>query len=325
MDKENNNLELKSETITFGKYKNKTLQQVLRDRSYCIWLLKQDWFQKNYSYLHNRVQEYEPLTYILKPLPVSFGDEEFIDTYPYFHLYPEEELKLKYPLSDEEKKCYAYYLKMTEELKDKIAERIDEGEDNPYDIKAPCRWLLRFEKVTELKRDVFKDFINAYELPNIPYLVERIKKEGGIEYKGAQAFNIAKKRSLDQEEHWENILKEKYGEDLGTQFSYNKCIFDFINIRTNTIFEAKLGLKDFDLPQYHKYRTALEKYRIIYLIGYDAVINIEENVIYTSDVDKYTTYQYGILSNKYTGKFDEEIRDYVVVQVDDLSTLFGSM
>lgn len=317
-------IELKSESITFGKYKNKNLQQVLKDRQYCKWLLKQDWFQKNYSYLHNRVQEYEPLTYFLKPLPIFFGDEEFIDKYKYFNLYPEEELKLQYPLSDNEKKCYEYYLKMITELKKKISKRIDEGEDNPYDIKAPSCWLLRFEKDTELKRDIFKEFINAYELPNIPYLVERIKKEGGIEYKGAQSFNIAKKNSLEQETYWENILKERYGEDVSTQFSYNKCIFDFINIKTNTIFEAKLGLKDFDLSQYNKYRTALEKYRIIYLIGYDAVINMEENVIYTSNVEKYIKYQYDIISNKYTGKFDEEIREYLVVQVDDLSKLFGS-
>lgn len=317
------NVELTSESITFGKYKNKNLQQVLKDRQYCIWLLKQDWFRKNYSYLHNRVYEYKPLTYFLKPLSTSFGDEEFIDTYKYFHLHTEEELELQYPLSEKEKKCYIYYLKMIEELKQKIFERIDEGEDNPYDIKAPCSWLLRFEKETNLKREDFKNFINSYELPNIPYLVERIKKEGGIEYKGAQAFIIAKKKSLEQETYWEKILKELYGNDLATQFSYNKCIFDFINIKTNTIFEAKLGLKDFDLTQYNKYKTALEKYRIIYLIGYDAVINMEENVIYTSNVDKYITYQRGILSNKYTGKFDEEIREYIVVQLDDLSTLFG--
>lgn len=312
-------LMLNSDSITFGKYKSKTLREILRDRSYCTWLLKQDWFQKNYSYLHNRVSEYEPLPYFLQSRPES---TEFIDKYKYFHLRPLEDLKLVYPLSDKEKKCYSYYIRMTQELKDKITDRIDRGEENPYDIKAPCRWLLRFEKESEIKREVFKEFINAHELPNIPYLVERIKKEGGIEYKGAQSFNIAKERSLKQEAFWEQLLKEKCGENLGSQFVYEKCIFDFINIKTNTIFECKLGLKDFDLPQYKKYKTALEKYRIIYLIGYDGVISMEGKVIYTTDVDKYITYQCGILSSKHTSKFDEEIRDYMIVQVDDLSTLF---
>jgi len=316
------NSDLNLESITFGKYKNKTLREVLRDRSYCTWILKQEWFQKNYPYLHNRVQEYEPLPYFLQKLPTFYGDEEFIEKYQFFHLHLVDEIDLPYPLSEVEKKCYSYYLRMVEELKDKIAIRIDEGDDNPYDIKAPCKWLLRFENENKLKRVVFKEFINAHELPNIPYIVERIKKEGGIEYKGAQSFNIAKKRSLDQEAYWEKMLKDRYGEDLGSQFVYGKCIFDFLNIKTNTIFECKLGLKDFDLSQYKKYKTALEKYRIIYLIGYDGVISMEENVIYTTEEDKYATYQYGILSSKYTSKFDEEIRDYTIVHVDNLSEIF---
>lgn len=308
--------QLNSDTITFGKYKNGTLQQVLRDRYYCTWLLKQDWFKNNYQYLHNRIQEYDPLPYFFKKL--TNDDEGFLTRYQFFHLTPVEEVKI--PLSDDEKKCYAYYLKMTEELKVKIEERL--GTDNPYDIKAPCRWLLRFEKENGLKREVFKEFINSYELPNITTLVERIKKEGGIEYLGAQSFKIAKKRSLEQEAYWDKILKEKYGEDLGTQFAFNSCIFDFIIISKHIIIEAKLNIKDFSLEQYKKYRTALEKYRIIYIIGKDAVINMEEQVIYTTNVDKYKTYQFGILSSKYTGKFDEEIRDYTIVQIEDLSTLF---
>jgi hypothetical protein len=308
--------ELNSDTITFGKYKNGTLKQVLRDRSYCTWLLKQEWFQSNYGYLHNRVQEYEPLHFFFQKPPDD--GESFLERYQYFHLTPLDNVEL--PLSDDEKKCYAYYLRMVGELKTKIEDLLDT--DNPYDIKAPCRWLLRFEKENELKRAVFKEFINAHELKNITTLVERIKKEGGIEYLGAQSFNIAKKRSLEQEAFWEKILKEKYGEDLSTQFKFSSCIFDFIHIPKNLIFEAKLNLKDFHLEQYEKYKKALEKYRIIYLIGKDAVIIMEEQVIYTTDIDKYTTYQFGILASKYTGKFDLEIRDYIIVHVDDLSTLF---
>jgi hypothetical protein len=316
--------ELKSNTITFGKYKNGTLTDVLKDRSYCCWLLKQEWFRNNYTYLHNRVQEYKPLYYFIIPvLDQPDIDLTFEETYKFFNLYPINELKLY--LSEDEKICYLYYLKMTMKLKDKILDRVDNGDDNPYDIKAPCGWLKLFENDSGLNRSVFKEFINSHELPNIPYLVERIKKEGGIEYKGAQSFNIAKKRSLDQEEYWEKILKRRYREQLCSQYKYNKCIFDFINISTNTIFECKLGLKDFDLPQYNKYKIALEKYRIIYLIGYDSVISIEDKIIYTTDVDKYLLYKHRILISNHNNWFDEEIRDYMIVQKDDLSILFGEI
>lgn len=317
MSIEHQDTNLNSDTITFGKYKNGTLQQVLRDRSYCTWLLQQDWFKNNYEYLHNRVQEYEPLPYFLQPL--SGNTDDFMDMYKFFHLVPVDDLKLPFPLSDDEKKCYSYYLKMVDELKQKIEDRA--GSDNLYDIKAPSRWLQRFEKETGLKREIFKEFINSHELPNIPYIVERIKKEGGLEYKGAQSFNIAKKRSLEQEGYWEKILKEKYGEDLGTQFKYEKCIFDFINIKTNTIFECKLSLNDFNEEQHKKYELTLEKYRIIYLIGYDAVINMENKCIYTSNVDKYQIYVMGTPVTK----FDELIHGFYIIEVEDLSILFGNI
>ena len=44
---------LQNDTITFGKYKNKTLSNVLKDRGYCRWLIQQEWFANNYSYLFN--------------------------------------------------------------------------------------------------------------------------------------------------------------------------------------------------------------------------------------------------------------------------------
>ena len=33
---------------------------MLKDRNYCSWLIEQDWFLKNYEYLHNRLKEYCP-------------------------------------------------------------------------------------------------------------------------------------------------------------------------------------------------------------------------------------------------------------------------
>ena len=313
---------LKSESITFGKYKDNTLHTLLKDRKYSEWLIKQDWFEKNYSYLYKSVSEYKPLHYFLKPLPKLYGDEEFVDTYKFFNLYLLKDLTLPYKLNEIEEICYNFYLDMIEILKNKIYERIENGDENIYDIKAPCKWLLTFEKQTSLIRTQFKEFINSYELPNIPYIVERIKKEGGIEYKGAKSFLIAKKRSEKQEAYWENILKKYYGDKLGIQFKFNKCIFDFINIDMNTIFECKLGLKDFDLSQYIKYKVALEKYRIIYIIGYDAVIYMEKGHIYTNNVEKYKIYTQNIKTSKNRSKFDEVIQYYEIIYIEDLSTLF---
>jgi hypothetical protein len=304
--------DLCNETLTFGKYKNYTLITVLRDRSYCSWVLKQEWFQTNYEYLYNRIKEYDPKKYFLIIVPDTSTD--FLDSYQYFNLISVENIELK--LTVNEKKCYSYYLEMIADLKNKIIVRVNE--DNPYDIKAPVRWLKKFEKDVCLSRIIFKEFLYAYELPNIPYIVEDIKKEGGIEYKGAQSFNIAKKRSEEQELWWGVILKEKYGEDIGTQFKFEKCIFDFINISLGIIFECKLGLKDFDTPQYDKYKKTLGKFRIVYLIGYDGIIDIKEEIIYTLDTDKYERYQMDILTGKNTGKIDELIKDYTIIQVTNL-------
>ena len=130
-----------------------------------------EWFQTNYEYLHNRVQEYELHAYFFQRPPDD--SEIFLECYQFFHLTPVDELQLL--LTDDEKKCYTYYLRMIEELKEKIQERNDE--ENKFDIKAPTKWLKRFETESELKRSIFKEFLASYDLPNIPYLVERIKKE----------------------------------------------------------------------------------------------------------------------------------------------------
>ena len=56
---------LSQDTITFGKYKNGTLQQLLKDRKYCAWLQEQTWFQEQYSYLFEKVKEYNPSIHFL--------------------------------------------------------------------------------------------------------------------------------------------------------------------------------------------------------------------------------------------------------------------
>jgi len=302
------------DSITFGKYTGGRLEHVLKDRSYSKWLLEQDWFQTNYEYLYNRVKSYDPKVYFFKK---DIESLDFLEKYRYFNMVEVDNLKIK--ITEDETKCYKFYLDTIEDIKRKIVSRVENGEENIFDIKAPVKWLQKFEKDTGLSRDVFKEFLSSYELQNITYIIEDIKKEGGITYNGAQSFKIAKQRANLQEKWWESILKEKYGEDLGTQFKYENCIFDFINISTNTIFECKLGLKDFNEEQYKKYILALNKYRIIYIIGYDCVINIEKSIIYTTDVLKYILYQQGECKSK----FDRIIKEYNVVKVEDLSTLFG--
>ena len=247
---------------------------------------------------------------------------EFLNNYTYFNLYSTEDVEL--PLTDPEKICYQFYLDIIQKLQNRIYQRLENEEENIWDIKAPIKWLQNFEQTYGIPRQEFKDFLSAHELPNIPYIIERIKKEGGIEYKGAQSFLIAKARSEDQEKWWEQILKQSYGEDLGTQFKYENCIFDFINIRTNTIFECKLGLKDFCEEQHLKYKLILKKYRIIYLISKDCVIDIEKEKIYTTNNNKYEKYTMLISTIKNPSYLDNLINDFSIVEITDLSTLFGT-
>uniref|UniRef100_A0A6C0CYU9 Uncharacterized protein n=1 Tax=viral metagenome TaxID=1070528 RepID=A0A6C0CYU9_9ZZZZ len=315
------NSNLDYDLITFGKYKDKKLNDVLRDRPYCKWLLTQDFFKNNYEYLYNRVLKYNPLDFFLKSYTNTTSDL-FIDTYQYFNLYPLEELKIE--LNEEEKECYKFYLDTISDLRSRIVSRTIRNEENVYDIKAPVKWLQNFETETNISRETFKTFITSYELPNITTVIEEIKKQGNLIYKGAKSYKIAKENSVLQELYWEKILKEKYKEHLGTQFKYEKCIFDFINIKTNTIFEVKLALKDFSETQYKKYITALKCYRIIYLIDYDCVINIQKGVIYTTNKDKYTLYQYQISHMKSPSKFDKIIKDFTVIEISDLLDLFGT-
>ena len=294
-----------TETITFGKYKNGSLNEILKDRSYCSWLLKQDWFLSNYEYLYNRVKDYNPVDNFVKLEEKEYVS--FLESYKYFRLIGLEDLKVE--LTEDEKKCYSFYVKTIEDLKNKIIN--NSNTDNKYNIKAPVKWLKSFEKETSLDRKVFKSFIDSYDLPNITYIVEDIKKEGGIEYKGAQSFLIAKKLSLEQESFWEKLLKKKYGELIGSQFQYENCIFDFINISTNTIYECKLGIKDWNEKQHSKYKVTLNKYKIIYLISYDCIINMEKSSIYTMNKEKYEA------NIKYSN-FDKIIENFKIIGIEDL-------
>lgn len=316
-------MSLDQDSITFGKYKGKSLNDILKDRQYCKWLMKdeQSWF-KNYSHLYNQVKEYNPLSYFVSKSDIQ-SESDFLQSYIYFNLLPLEEVTL--PLSDNEKICYSFYLETISILYQRVLDRIDADEENPYDIKAVNGWLRVFErKHNPLTRQIFKEFMSAYDLPNITYIIEDIKREGGIEYKGAQSFKIAKARSLQQEKYWEDILKDRYGDDISVQFKYGECIFDFLNIKTQTIFEAKLNITDFNDDQHVKYKLVLSKYRIVYLIGRDAVIWLEKGCIITTDPDKYHQYIYKIGTLHKTTYLDELITDFDVVEVDDIKSVFNA-
>lgn len=312
---------LTNESITFGKYKGKTLGHVLKDRGYCTWLTCQEWFRESYEYLYNRICEYKPRTYFLGSDESEY--KEFLSDYEFFNLKDVKEIQL--PLTLSEQMCYKYYLKMIQELRESVWRRMENEEENPYDIKAPTKWLQRFEKDYGIPRVEFKEFLSSYDLINIPYIVKRIKKEGGIEYKGADSFLIAKARSVDQEKWWEKVLKNRYGESITVQYSYKNCIFDFLNIDTHTIFECKLGLKDFSEEQHRKYKLVLKKYRIIYLISKNCVVDMEQKKIFTQNIEEYASYLSSIPSMSKPSYLDLLLLEdeFSLVKVEEVSTLFG--
>lgn len=180
---------LSNETITFGKYKNQTLNEVLKDRQYCDWLLKQDWFSNNYEYLYNRVKSYNPLNFFIKKYSKNGN---FLNDYTYFNLISVKDLNLPEKLTENEEKCYGFYLETISEIKNKIIKRLDT--DNPYSIKAPVKWLQKFEDENkDIKREEFKKFLDSYGLPNITYIIEDIKKKVELNIKELNLSKLQKR------------------------------------------------------------------------------------------------------------------------------------
>jgi hypothetical protein len=308
--------------ITFGKYKDLTVKDMLKDREYCSWLLKQEWFQRQYEYIYNRVKEYIPIDFFISQKALLWDElnrDNFLEYYKYFNLYQVEELKIN--LSEPHKSCYRFYVSTVESLKNKI---INNKYVNRFDIKAPTSWLKSFENSTGLSRDIFKEFLAGHDLPNIPYIVEDIKLMGGIEYKGAKSFLIAKENSLAQEKFWEDILKVKFGEDISVQYKLEKFFFDFIHIKSHTLFECKLALKDFNLEQHNKYMMTekLPYVSLIYLIGRDCIINIKERIIYTTKPVEYTIYMSNVPTMKNPSEFDKLIQTFTLKEIESVEDYF---
>jgi len=276
---------LTEETITFGKYKGLDLPRLLRDRNYCRWLVQEGWFQEKYEFLYNRVKEYDPKRrFIRTPIlqvKQSTSALDFCERYEYFNLV-EPSLVTRDLCTENDEICYKFYFSIIMALKDQILKNINASHPQPLDVTTPSKWLQKFEKETDLSRDVFKEFIEAHDLLNITSVIERIKKEAGIEYNGAKSFIIAKKNSKAQEAFWEAQLKQKYNEDIGVQFKFENCIFDFIHINSNTIFECKLSPKDFDQKQFNKYSRTLDRFAMVYLIGYETIIRFDTKFVYST-------------------------------------------
>lgn len=317
-------MELTERTVTFGKYRNRTLDCLLKDRQYCEWLLTQDWFQKQYEYLYNRIKEYNPLKYFITKDKLNLNNmdnimsiEDFFNNYEYFNLTSLEECKM--PLQEYEKDCYCFYLKTIEELMNRIKKNIQNNEINVFDIKAPVSLMKKFEEECKMPREYFKDFLASTGLKNIPYIVEDIKKAGLLEYKGARSFIIAKDNSLKQEKYWENILKNLFNEDIGSQYKFCNCIFDFIHINKKILFECKLNLKSFNKEQHKKYRNTLGSFSLIYLISKDCIIVLKDKKIYTTEPN---LYKETLLFEKKPNDFELEIKDYEIIKIENVEEYF---
>jgi hypothetical protein len=310
--------ELCEDYVSFGKYCGMTIDVLLKDRSYCHWIIDQEWF-KNYSHLYKKVLEYDPKIYFI---PENYQEtfhnpKDFINNFKYFNLTQPENLKIKLP--DFFLTTYKFYLNLIQNLKNSIIVRLNE-ENNPYDIKAPSKFIKKFEKETGLGKEVMKTFLYQYELPNILNILELIKKQGGLTYNGNKGWLIAKKRSEDQENWWESKLKKTFGDDkISTQFNFKGNCFDFIFIARKIIFEAKLGIKDFNLDQYKKYLETVKYYNIIYLIAKNTIIDIHNEIIYTQQDPEIFLIKQSNKKFSEISKLDQIIKHFKIESVNNIT------
>lgn len=50
-------------TIDFGKYKGNTVKHFINDKTYCKWLINQEWFMVKYNDIYNIIKKYENVRY----------------------------------------------------------------------------------------------------------------------------------------------------------------------------------------------------------------------------------------------------------------------
>jgi len=320
--------EISLDVVPCGKYKGQLVEQMLRDRPYCRWFLSVADFEARYPHIYSAVRDFRPLEFFIDPARRSEGD--FLTTFAYFNLVPPASMSV--PLSETEQKCYTYYFTFIQEIKQTIKERLDAGHApiTAFNIAAPKQWLKNFEAQTGLDREQLKEFLGAYELPNATSIITEVKAQAGVEYKGGQTFKIARANSKAQELFWQEILTEKFGNDICCQFNFQKvyedvaletCIFDFINIRQKRVYECKLGLKDFNKRQYEKYVSSLgSSFKFFFLIDRDCVFDVSSARIYVIDKNKFDQYIQAMLRRKAKlNELEKLACESVVVQVNDIS------
>lgn len=312
--------QLTEDYIPFGKYCGQSLSTLLKDRYYCSWLLSEPFF-KNYSYLYQKVKDWNPKVFFLpENQPATFIDhEDFIKNFSFFNLTSPENLKIFPPLPSFFLISYNFYLNQIQTLKNKLI--INSEKDNVYDIKAPSKFLKQFEKETSLERTVFKTFLYQYDLPNILEILEIIKSRGNLTYNGRKGWLIAKQRSVEQERWWEIRLKEIFGDAISCQFAFKGCIFDFIHIKKNIIFEAKLNIKDFDEIQYNNYLLTIDNYEIIYLIQTNTIIHTHKKIIYTEENKDIFILKQSMKKSQNLTKFDFVIKDFEIITINNISEI----
>ena len=316
-------------TFPIGKYKGSDLSVVLRDRGYCKWLVtSHSDFETKYEYLYNRISEYDPLPQLIaETIPTG----RFVDDYKMFNL--KNVTRINLDLTPTDIICFQWYSGVLADLRTRILERIENDHPNPYAIKAPTSLKKKFIKDTALDPSVLDEMTKAYDLPNIISVVMKdIKREAGIEYSGGSAFKIAKARSEHQEAYWETMLKIMYGESVDVQYEgVDKCIFDFINIESQTVFECKLGFTEFNMEQFKKYNSALKCYSIVYIVGNndtdirsdhhnDYVIDMVNQAIYVLETQKadLETYILNIVNMKSPSYLDEMLPTFEVRGIEKM-------
>lgn len=319
---------LKQDIINFGKYNGKNIIHLLKDRDYSRWFISQQDLCNKYTYIYNKIKDYNPLTYFLKspitipPLPKA---SEFLEKYPYFNLKSIKEVQEnnEIELTYSDIKAYEFYLQSIEQIKAKINYNMigavnDTDKEAAFNIKAPTNLMKTFETKTEINREEFKNFLSSNDLPPITTIIEDVKKVAGIEYKGNKTYKIARENSQKQEAYWEGILRAKYGDDIAAQYNFErrdedgntlgKCLFDFINLPCKILYECKLHIKDFNDKQFEKYKlTVGSSFKILYLIDRDCIIDIDNCLLKTTNVNKYIGVKMSLLKKKQLTEFEDNI------------------
>ena len=304
------NDDIEENTIQFGLYKNKPISLLLKDRQYCRWLLTQEFF-KSCQYQYKIVSDYDPLKFFIDD---SLSINECLKSYKFFKLIHPNSLSIK--LTNNETKCYEYYYYIINNIKTKSIQNFENKEDQIFDkVKTPTKYLKIFEEKYKINKKNFLEFIVSHDLPNVTKVIEEIKLLDNILYNGNKSFIIAKQKSVEQEDHWFKLLNAKYNDKISSQYKFNRCVFDFINITSNTIYECKLNMKDFKEDQFDKYNSILKDFDIVYLFNTDCIVVMKDKKIYTTCLEKYLFYQMNIPLSKKISNFDNLIKDYEIIEM----------